>query len=148
MQGLDCKRNSITPCRLDGFFFFLYLGVHLQLMEVPRLGVKSELQLLTSATATAKPVPSHIFDLYHSSRQPQILNPLSEPRDRSHILMDTSQVLNPLSHNRNSWKDVLISETCGPSILYTHLQIGWGGSPLPATPPQGSSDLPPPPSLL
>ena len=43
-----------------------------------------------------------ICDLYHSSQQCRILNPLSEPRDGTHILMDTSQVLNLLSHHRNS----------------------------------------------
>ena len=37
-----------------------------------------------------------------SLQQHQILNPLSEARDRTHILMDTSLVLNPLNHNRNS----------------------------------------------
>ena len=33
--------------------FFLGGGLHLQHMEVPRLGVQSELQLLAYATATA-----------------------------------------------------------------------------------------------
>ena len=36
----------------------------------------------------------------------QILNLLSEARDRTCILMDTSWVLNPLSHNRNSTASV------------------------------------------
>ena len=44
----------------------------------------------------------HILPLHHSSRQCQILNPLGEARDQTCILMDTSQVLNPLSHNGNS----------------------------------------------
>ena len=30
--------------------------------------------------------------LHHSSQQRQILNPLSEARDRTHILMDISQI--------------------------------------------------------
>ena len=34
----------------------------------------------------------------------QILNPLSKTRDWTHMLMDTSRVHNPLSHNRNSQK--------------------------------------------
>ena len=34
----------------------------------------------------------HIFDLYHSSRQHQILDPRSEARDQTYILMDTSWV--------------------------------------------------------
>ena len=45
---------------------------------------------------------SHIRDLCYSLRQPQILNPLNEARDRTYILMDTSRVLNPLSHNGKS----------------------------------------------
>ena len=52
-------------------------------MEVPRLGVESELKLLAYATATAMQDPSHICNLYHSSRQHQILNPLSEARDKT-----------------------------------------------------------------
>ena len=50
------------------------------------------------ATATATPDPSHICDLRHSLGQHQILNPLNKARDRTYILMDTSQVLNLLSH--------------------------------------------------
>ena len=72
-------------------------------MEVPRLGVESELQLLALATATAVWDPSHIFDLHHSSWPRQILNLLSEGRDRTLILVDTSQVCNTLSHSRNSY---------------------------------------------
>ena len=67
-------------------------------MEVPRLGVQSELQPPASTAATATQDPSHIFDLHHSSWQRQILNPLSRARDRTCILMDTSWALNPLSH--------------------------------------------------
>jgi len=50
-------------------------------MEVLGLGVKLELQLLAYTTATATQDLSHIFDLYHSSRQHWILNPLSGARD-------------------------------------------------------------------
>ena len=50
-------------------------------MEVPRLGVESELQLLAYTTATETPDPSHVCDLHHSSWQHGILNPLSEARD-------------------------------------------------------------------
>ena len=53
----------------------------MQHMEVPRLGVKSELQLLAYVTATAIQDPSHICDLHHGSRQCRIFNPLSEARD-------------------------------------------------------------------
>ena len=50
-------------------------------MEVPKLGVELELQLPASATATLTPDLSQVCDLHHSSRQCQILNPLSEARD-------------------------------------------------------------------
>ena len=61
-------------------------------MEVPRLGVELELQLLAYATATAMPNPSFVCDLHHSSRQSQILNPLRKARDRTHNLMVPSRI--------------------------------------------------------
>ena len=80
-------------------------------MEVPKLEVESELQL---------PAHSHSnkgSELHHSSRPLQILNPLSKARDRTHILLNTSQVHNPLSHNRNSIKYHFYSTTI---ILFNH----------------------------
>ena len=73
-------------------FCFCFLGLHLQHMEVPKLGVQSELQLLAYTTATETWDPSQVCNLHHSSRQRQILNPLSEVRDGTHILMDSSWV--------------------------------------------------------
>ena len=61
-------------------------------MEVPRLGVEWELQPLAYTTATATRVLSHVCDLHHSSQQCRILDPLSGARDRTHVLMDPSQV--------------------------------------------------------
>ena len=61
-------------------------------MEVPRLGAELELQLLAYATVTAMLDPSRICRLHSSSRQHRILNPLSEAKDRTAILMDTSWV--------------------------------------------------------
>ena len=74
---------------------FVVLGLHLQHMEVPGLGVESELLLLTYARATATPDPSCVCDLHHRSRQSQTLNPLSEARDRTHNLMVPSQIRFP-----------------------------------------------------
>ena len=54
------------------FHFFFFLGPHLPHKEAPRLGVKSELQLL--------PQPQQCW----------ILNPRREARDPTHILTDTS----------------------------------------------------------
>jgi len=59
-------------------------------MEVPRLGVESELQLLAYTITTAMQDPSPVCNLYHSSWWHWILNPLSKARDRTHILMVTS----------------------------------------------------------
>ena len=70
------------------FFFFCFLGSYMQHTEVPRLGVKLELQLLGYATATQD--PSHVCDLHHTSWNHQILNPLSEDRGWTCILMDAS----------------------------------------------------------
>ena len=61
-------------------------------MEVPSLGVKSELQLLTYTTATVMQDLRGVCDLHHSSQQHKILNPLSEARDRTQVLMDTCLV--------------------------------------------------------
>ena len=75
---------------LLGFcFLFCFLGLHLRNMEVPRLGVKLELQLPAFATATATPDSSCVCDLLQSSWQHWIPNPLSKARDGTHILMDT-----------------------------------------------------------
>ena len=70
----------------------VFLGPHLWHMEVPRPGVKSELQLRAYATATATQDLSLICDLQHSSAQHRILNPLSKARDRTRVLIDTSRV--------------------------------------------------------
>ena len=71
-------------------------------MEVPRLGAAPELQLLATATATATWDPSNVCDLHHSSWQCPIPKPLSKAMDRTHVLMDTSQILNSLSHDKIS----------------------------------------------
>ena len=70
-------------------FFFCFLGPLLWHMEVPRLGVESELQLQAYNTATATPDPSHILDLHCSLQQSWILNPPSKARDQTRVLTDT-----------------------------------------------------------
>ena len=83
------------------FFFFLvfwFLGPHSRHMEAPRLGVELELQLL--AYTTAIPDRNCVCDIYHSSHQCQIINPLSEARDRACILMDASQIRFPWAPTR------------------------------------------------
>ena len=62
-------------------FIYLLLALHLWHMELPRLGVKSELQPPAHTTAIVTQDPSHLCDLHHSSQQHQIHNPLSEAKD-------------------------------------------------------------------
>ena len=62
-------------------------------MEVSKLGVESELQLPAYTIVTATPDPSRVCDLHHSLQQWQILNPLSEARNRTCNLMDPSWIL-------------------------------------------------------
>ena len=54
------------------YLFILFWGPHSQHLEVPRLGVKSELQLPAYATATATWDRSHVCNLHHSLWQPGI----------------------------------------------------------------------------
>ena len=77
--------------RLFIYLFIVFLGPHPWHM-VPKLGVKTELQLLAYATATATPDPSRACDLHHSSWQRQILNLLSEARDQTRHLVVPSQI--------------------------------------------------------
>ena len=76
------------------FFFLVFLGPHPPPMEVPRLRVKPELQLLAYTTDTAMWDQSHIFDLYHSSPQPIEWGQASNPR-----LYGSSSGSFLLSHN-------------------------------------------------
>ena len=72
---LPCLFPSLSPSLFFFFFlFFCFLGPHMWCMEVPRLGVKSELQLLACTEATATPDPSCLCDLHHSSRQHRVLS--------------------------------------------------------------------------
>ena len=60
-----------------------------------------------------------VCDIQHSSRQHRILNPLSKARDRTCILMVTSQVRYPQSHDGNFILPLLDSSTSSliPGIL-------------------------------
>ena len=73
------------------FFFFLFrsiLSAYGDSQARGWIGVASGAYII----ATAMPDPSCISDLHHSSQQHQIHNPLSEARDRTRVLMDTSQI--------------------------------------------------------
>ena len=71
-------------------FLVFFLGRHLGHMEVPRLGVESELELLAYTTDIAMWDPSH---LHQSSQQLQIFNTVSGAGDQTLVLMDSSRVV-------------------------------------------------------
>ena len=87
-------RNSSYTFSFFLYFFglFVFLGPHPRHLEVPRLGIESELQPLAYTRAIAMPDPSCIFDLHHSSRQRRIHNPLSKARDQTCNLMVPSWI--------------------------------------------------------
>ena len=87
---LSHNRNSY---KFIFFFFFCLFRATLAAHGCSRLGVESELQLLSYIIATATQDPSCICDLHHSSRQSRILNPLRKARDRTRNLMVPVQIL-------------------------------------------------------
>ena len=126
LGGREQGRRSLSKIKFSGvhlyclctqatqalfFFFFLisFLGPYLWHTEVSRLRVESGLQLPGCATAIAMQYPRHVCDLHHGSWQCQILNSVREARDQTRILMDTSWVHKPLSHNGNSFIYTLLT---------------------------------------
>ena len=89
LQGTCGRKGNVDD--EDKFWNWETEGLHLQHMEVSSPGVKLELQLLAYTTATATQNPSWVSDLHRSSWQ-WILNPLSEARDWTQVLTDTSWV--------------------------------------------------------
>ena len=67
-------------------FIYCFLGPHPRHMEVPRLGVKSELQLASLRHSHSN------SNLHHNSWQCWIPKPLSKARDWTCILLDPSQI--------------------------------------------------------
>ena len=127
LQGPASGSKALGLCfhsfvLMDYYYLFIYLFIffrpHRRHMEVPRLGAESELQLPAYTTATATPGPSRICDLHHSSWQCQILNLLSEARDRTCILMDTMSGSSPAEPQ---WEPLdFHSEAVGSAL------VSWG----------------------
>ena len=120
-QGLqervkNCRRTRTVSYSWGVCPLFIFVAAPAAYV-VPGQGVKSELWLPAYATATATPDPSCICELCYSLWQSWILKPLREARDQTCILVDTSQLLNPLSHNGNShWMVCFMSLLTLPSI--------------------------------
>ena len=101
-------------------YFILFLGPHLQHMEVPRLGQSCSCWPLQQTQQCKVRVASAT---YAAARW--ILNPLREVRDGTRVLVSTSWVLTPLRHNRSSSWGVFVILTfffvCMCFALSTHL---------------------------
>ena len=67
--------------RIYIYIYIYFLGQHPQHLEVPRLGVELQLQLLAYTPAIAVRDPSLVCDLRRSSWQCWILNQLSKTTD-------------------------------------------------------------------
>ena len=113
------------------FFFFLFRAIPAAYESSQARG-RIRVAGAHTATATAMPDLSRICNLYHSSWQDRILNPLSRARDWIWILMDTSRVHNPPSHKGNSHPLVLelpssVLASSPGSCLSTPLPWPWAG---------------------
>ena len=126
IESLHCTAETGTTLwtNIVLFFFlvlnfFCFLWSYLWHMEVPGLGVQSELQLPAYATATAISDLSCICDLHHSSWQQRILDPLSEARDRSHTLMVPSWI-----HFTAPRQELPVNQLY---FNFKNTSIGWAG---------------------
>ena len=129
---LFSRPKLVLSLMLHNFFFevyfifnFVFLGLHAWHMEVPRLGVKSELYLLAYTTAIATWDPSLFCDIHHSSQQHQILNPLSGARNWTQVLWilvgfinHWAMMVTPLLLKTEQY-----STACTYHILLTHSSI-------------------------
>ena len=90
LKALKKNHLQILTVLLLPFLSFLnFLLPHLQYMEFPGLGGQIGAVATASAMATITPDASLPCDLPCSLWQSWILNPLSEARDRTHILTET-----------------------------------------------------------
>ena len=128
------------------FFLFFFLLFRATPVAYGISWARGQIKVATFSLATHD--PSCFCNLCHSSQQCQILNPLSEARDWTHILTDTSWVCNQLSHDRNpeiyflirleSWNGFLLyglqSECCVSGLRKTLISyisfraFGWPGA--------------------
>ena len=79
--------NQLINQLIDISIYLTFLWPHLRHMEVPRIGVESELQQPAYATVTQD--LSSICGLHCSLQQSWILNPLGKSRDQTHNLRET-----------------------------------------------------------
>ena len=108
--------------------FFFFLGPHPWHMEVPRLEVKSELQLPGNATATVTWDQSCVCNLTTAHGNAGYPTPwaLSKARDRTHVLMDTSWISFHCATKGIPEKDISYHESFQYSNILTKKKILMG----------------------
>ena len=120
-QIQDISYNGVGNVdKYNFFFFFCLFRAAPRHMLFPRLGVKSELQLLAYTPGTATWDLSHICNLHHSSQQLQILNTLTNAGDQTCILMDTSPIAEPQQELPNT-----IILVCNLALLQLKVYISF-----------------------
>ena len=95
MLFISFKSYSATTVSYTLYCLYIYLFLFycfLLFRAIPVAYGRSQARGLIAATATTTQDLSCICDLHHCSGQPSFLNPLSEARDRTHILVNTSCV--------------------------------------------------------
>ena len=92
MVDLQCCKDLFRLFSLCIIYFICLFMATRTAYGNSHTGFESELQLPAYTIAETTWDLSHVCTLHHSSQQCQIFNPLSKPRDGTHILMDTSQV--------------------------------------------------------
>ena len=123
-------------------FIFCFLGLYQWHMEVPRLGVQSEPQLLVYTTATATWDQSHVCDLHHSSQQCWTLNPLSKARDRTRNLMVPSWICFCCAMMGTPQSLLFVQWSILPTFLFSkHTQSLLFLIPFPSVPKSGNSEF-------
>ena len=89
------KLNLQASLSFFSFLFFFFFGL-LRAAPVAYRDSQARGQIGALAvglhTVILTPDLSHVCDLHHSSQQHRILNPLSEARDQTCVLMDASQI--------------------------------------------------------
>ena len=86
-------------------------------MDVPRLGVETEPQpAYATATATLDPTPASVTFIAACSNTMSLIHRV-RPRTQPTSLQTLAQILNPLSHNWNSWMAFLGNNLCAYVFL-------------------------------
>ena len=122
------RAPSLIHHRLETYlFFFVCLffcsGPNLRHTKVPRLRVNQSYSCWPMPQPQPPRIQAASVTYAAAHGKTRSLTQLMEARDGTHILMDTSCVLNPLSHNGNScFKPLFLEPRSLPLGMLTSLQ--------------------------